>query len=199
MQDCYRKFIFVFFIISTSICTFIKYPDPSLSLQRDSRQRVECDLRTKRPTIPSFNDCEDFLELLSIKSHKEPSGAYSWYGRTIGMCEECIRLPTIVHYGNLKCAALIDVDDKNEKEIDLFGLRDLWLALNGVIGFCWLQERHNGRRYPGSNVAWKAFVRGVEVQQSRRSMGKSPTRGNSTVYLIDLDSQGGSRALFSSR
>ena len=189
MQVCYKNIAFLLLLTSTAICISIRYPESSLSTRKDARQRIECDPRTKRPTNPSFNDCEEFLEHLSIKSHNGPSGAYKWYGRNIGMCDECVKLPTVIHFGNLKCAALIEVDDGNEKEIDIFDLRDLWLALSNVIGFCWLRERHNGRGYPSSHKTWEAFVRGVGVR-SGNFMEIPLHLDNGTMTMIDLDSEG---------
>ena len=155
--------------------------------------RVKCDRRTKPPTIPSFQDCESFLNELAIKSHLEPKGAYKYYGRDLDPCKECVRLPTIIHFGRRKCAALIDVDDDDEKSWSIFGLADLWQALSDMVAVCWLEKKHNGRGYPASQAAWAGFVRGVsprtgflENGTEASWMGLTEGWGNRTVNVIDL-------------
>lgn len=191
MQLCLMNIIFLLLFIATSVCSSLKHPDSSLALQGNIDPFIECDPRTKRPTNPSLNDCEDFLELLNIKSHEELSGAFKRYGRDIGMCDKCVKLPAIIHFGKTKCAALIDVDDKNAKGVDLFDFRELYQALSDVIGLCWLQKKQNGRGYPGFYTAWALLIRGVGVQSGRFREG-SLKRGNRTMSVIDLDSKGGS-------
>ena len=190
MQVCLSGIAFLLLFISTSVCISLKHPDSSLTLQNDLIPFIECDPRTKRPTIPSLNDCEDFLSLLNIRAH-EAAGAYSWYGRNIGTCDDCVKLPAIIYFGKSKCAALIDVDDQAAEGVDYFTLKMLYRALSDVILECWLQEKQNGRGYPGLITAWAGLIRGVGVQSGRFTEG-SLKRGNRTISVIDLDSEGGS-------
>ena len=147
--------------------------------------RISCDARTKPPVEPSFQDCHDFLWDLSIKSHEEPQGAFRWYGRNLGPCVDCVKLPTIIHNRKQKCAALIDVDDKDSLEFSVFDLKELWRALSDMVGVCWLREKHNGRGYPGSQTAWAALVRGIGTRSGVLTQG-SMAHGNKTFGIIDL-------------
>lgn len=121
----------------------------------------ECDARTKPPKDPPVIACNDFLEYLSMKAHSQPRGEYRWYGRNIGPCNECVKLPTIIHHSGLGCATLVDVDDEKEDVPSIFGLSDLRQALSDVLGICWLTKKRNGRGYPGGQAAWAAFTQGV--------------------------------------
>ena len=190
MQVCLSGIAFLLLFISTSVCISPQHPDPSFTLLNDIHPFIECDPRTKRPTIPSLNDCEDFLSLLNIRAH-EAAGAYSWYGRNIGTCDDCVKLPAIIHFGKSKCAVLIDVDEKAAEWVDYFNLKMLYRALSDVILSCWLKEKQNGRGYPGLLTVWAVFIRGVELQSGRFTEG-SLKPGNRTISVIDLDSAGGS-------
>lgn len=94
-------------------------------------------------------------------------------------------LPAIVHIGRHACAAVIDVDDKDEKDFSVFDMKDLWQALSDVVGICWLGEKHNGRGYPGSQTAWTGFVRGVG-SGTAVSLMETMMLGNRTVTILDL-------------
>jgi len=152
----------------------------------------KCDARTRPPTDPSFQDCQDLLWSLSIKAHREPTAAYRWYGRRLDPCDECVKLPTIVHFGRQKCAALIDVDDKHDDEVSIFGLRELWQASSDVVAVCWLGQRHNGLGYPGGHMAWAGFVKGTSlasevlgIEMVRLGDG-TKRRGGRRVTILDL-------------
>jgi len=151
----------------------------------------KCDARTRPPTDPSFKDCQDFLWSLAIKAHREPTAAYRWYGRRLDPCDECVKLPTIIHHGRQKCAALIDVDDKHEDEVSIFGLRELWQALSDVVAVCWLGERHNGLGYPGGQ-AWAGFFKGTSLGSEvlgieMVSLGNgTERRGGRRMSVLDL-------------
>ncbi|KAL8827692.1 MAG: hypothetical protein Q9170_006909 [Blastenia crenularia] len=121
----------------------------------------QCDARTKPPTNPSFYNCQEFLEILSIEASREPRGAYKYYGRHLEPCQLCVKLPVIIHYGTINCAAIIDVDDEHEKDLSIFGIIDLRQALADVVGVCWLGKRCNGRGFPAGMPAWAGFTRGV--------------------------------------
>ncbi len=151
-----------------------------------------CDARTKPPSNPSFQECQDFLWSLSDKAHKEPTAAYKWYGRRLEPCDECVKLPTIVHFGRQKCAALIDIDDEHEDEISIFDLRDLWQALSDVVSVCWLGQRHNGLGFPGGHLAWAGFIKGITlgaevmgIEMLRLGNG-TERRGGRRVSVLDL-------------
>lgn len=153
----------------------------------------ECDARTKPPKDPPVIACNDFLEYLSIKAHRQPRGEYRWYGRKLEPCDQCVKLPTIIHHGDLRCATLIDVDDENEDVPSIFGLSDLRQALSDVLGFCWLVKKRNGRGYPGGQAAWAAFTAGVRPPRleitwkdlvASRSMEQERERRN--VTIIDI-------------
>ena len=98
-------------------------------------------------------------------------------------------MPVILHFGRGKCATLIDVDDDDEKEISIFGLRDLYEALDGVITTCWLNlevvKRSNGRGYPFNGKAWAAFVRGCAD-----GIGGMMRVGNRRVNVVNLTRRG---------
>ncbi|KAL8992858.1 MAG: hypothetical protein Q9169_006779 [Polycauliona sp. 2 TL-2023] len=150
--------------------------------------RIQCDHRTKPPLNPSHQACSSFMDRLSVAAHKEPVGSFKYYARNIGTCSECVDLPAVLHFGRYKCATLIDVDDEYEKELDLFGLHDLWAALNGVVRDCWLnpelRKRSNGRGYPSNFWAWAAFVPGkADLIEGRDGALRI---GNRTVSVIDL-------------
>ena len=148
----------------------------------------QCDPRSNPPTKPSFQDCEAFLWNLSKLSHQD-RGAYKWYGRQLDPCKECVKLPTIIHWKNFRCAAIVDVDDADEEEIVVFGLTDLWRALSDVVGFCWLREQHNGRGYPSGSAVWAALIRGLTIQPGLRvkDMENRAEQRNSTMSVLDLD------------
>ena len=150
--------------------------------------RIQCDGRTERPNDLFFQDCQKFLWDLSLKSHEEIQGSFKWYGRNLGPCEDCVNLPTIVHFGKQRCAGLIDVDDKFKWDFSVFDLKELWQALSDVIRVCWLGEKHNGRGYPGSQTAWAGFVKGVGTNSKAISKG-SLVRGNRTVTILDLSGE----------
>ena len=124
----------------------------------ESRQPL-CDPRTKPPTEPSFQDCQNFLEVLSIRAQQEPPGTFKYYGRNIGSCDECVELPTIIFFKGRRCAALIDVFDKQKRDISIFDLRDLRKALGQLVSQCWLGKRQNGVGFPGDMTAWAGFIR----------------------------------------
>lgn len=172
------------FVALSNLLTFCASVPPthhSLRLQ----PIIKCDARTKPPTNPSFQDCQDFLWDLSIKAHKEPPGAYKWYSRIIEPCSQCVELPTIIHFGNQKCAAIIDSEEKHEKEASIFGLRDLWQALSDVVSVCWLREKHNGIGFPDRQTAWAGFIRGPYPRLSFSSTDFAAL-GSGTVRIIDL-------------
>ncbi|KAI4175129.1 MAG: hypothetical protein LQ343_001890 [Gyalolechia ehrenbergii] len=152
----------------------------------------ECDARTKPPKNPSFSECGAFLEYLSIKAHSQPPGEYRWYGRKIEACTECVKLPSIIHHGRVKCAAIVDVDDEHEDDLSIFGLSDLRQALADVMGICWLAMKHNGRGYPGSQAAWAAFTQGVNPRLRLAWKGittlgyMSQDKEDKNVSVIDL-------------
>ena len=81
------------------------------------------------------------------------------------------------------------MDDAHDSELSIFGLNDLWQALNDVVGLCWLRERHNGKGYPGRQAAWAGFVKGsglgMEVLGSLRW-----AIGNRTTRVLDLREHG---------
>ncbi|KAI4232882.1 MAG: hypothetical protein LQ349_004734 [Xanthoria aureola] len=124
--------------------------------------RVQCDPRTKPPTTPSPQDCATFLSHLLNTARREPPGAYKYYARHIGTCAECVDLPAVLCFGRAsRCAAVVDVDDddgEDETALSIFGLTDLWEALEGVVQRCWLKgdvrKRCNGRGYPANFPAW---------------------------------------------
>ena len=151
--------------------------------------RIQCDARTQRPLKPSFQDCQDFLWALSVKSHQEPIGAFKWYGRNLGPCDDCVQLPTLVSFEGQRCAAVIDVDDKDRRDFSVFDLRELWQALSDVVKVCWLSEKHNGRGYPGSQTAWAGFV-DVGGAKSETLTKASSVRGNRTLNILDLSGEG---------
>lgn len=139
--------------------------------------RIKCDTHTKPPKVPSVKDCEKFLWELSIKAQAEPKGAYKYYARDIDPCKECVKLPTIIHFGALRCATVIDVDDGQEAELSIFGLTDLYAALSQVVGTCWLRQMHNGVGYPAAMAAWAGLIK-----RSNLRLGSS---GNETMDLED--------------
>lgn len=147
-----------------------------------------CDVRTKPPIKPSFQDCQTFLWNLAQRSHKDPQ-AYRWYGRHLDACPECAKLPTIMHWKNLRCAALIDVDDADEREIAVFGLDDLWKALSNMVGKCWLKENHNGRGYPSGAAVWAALTVGVNpnLEVSLKAIDGKRSQENKTLNVLNLD------------
>ncbi|KAL8829160.1 MAG: hypothetical protein Q9191_002173, partial [Dirinaria sp. TL-2023a] len=149
MQAIPRFLLTLFLLLSTVLTLSTSYPP-----------RIKCDTRSKPPKDPSFQDCSEFLWELSIKAHAEPQGSYKWYGREIDACTECVKLPTIIHIGTLKCATVIDVDDARETDLSIFGLTDLNAALSDVIGTCWLRQMHNGVGYPGAQAAWAGLIKG---------------------------------------
>ncbi|KAL8779175.1 MAG: hypothetical protein Q9213_007061 [Squamulea squamosa] len=161
------------------------FPSP-LSLFQSQEPRIRCVPGTKPPTNPSYQSCMAFMWKLSERSNQEPTGAYKWYGRDIGRCSECEDLPAIVHFGAGRCAALIDVDDNHEKDYSIFGLRDLWEALNGVIKECWLnpdpKKKLDGKGYPVKFPAWAIFTKGT----SHLQVDKIINLGNRTMNVLDL-------------
>ncbi|KAL8947959.1 MAG: hypothetical protein Q9222_005806 [Ikaeria aurantiellina] len=176
--------MWIFFLISVllTICTSKPISTPPLR----NAPRIQCDSRTKRPIRPSLNNCETFLENLSILSHKEKPGTFKYYGRNIGPCAQCVQLPTIIHIGKSKCAAVIDVDDKDAKDFSVFDTHDLWQALHAVIGVCWLGKKQDGRGFPNSQTAWAGFNEGIR-SETGGILRKLPGYGNETMSLVDLD------------
>ena len=84
---------------------------------------------------------------------------------------------------------MVDVDDgEDETALSIFGLGDLWEALEGVVQRCWLKgdvrKRCNGRGYPANFPAWAGFVRGVMGGGGEFGGLKV---GNRTVSVIDLE------------
>ena len=84
---------------------------------------------------------------------------------------------------------MVDVDDgADETALSIFGLGDLWEALEGVVQRCWLKgdvrKRCNGRGYPANFPAWAGFVRGVRGGGGGFGGLKM---GNRTVSVIDLE------------
>ena len=151
--------------------------------------RTQCDPRTEPPIRPSFQDCQTFLWDLSIKSHTEPQGTFKWYGRNLGPCDDCVELPTLVYFKDGRCAAVIDVDDKDRQDFSVFDLKDLWQALSGMVEACWLRKRQNGRSYPGSQTAWAGLVEGVGTKPGLLSKA-SLVQGNRSLNMLDLSEQG---------
>ena len=151
--------------------------------------RTQCDPRTAPPIRPSFQDCHEFLWDLSIKSHTEPQGAFKWYGRNIGPCDDCVELPTLVYFKDRRCAAVIDVDDKDRQDFSVFDLKDLWQALSGMVEDCWLRKRRNGRSYPGSQTAWAGLVEGFGTEPGLLTKA-SLVQGNRSLTMLDLSEQG---------
>ena len=151
---------------------------------------IECDPSTKPPRDPTYYECLAFTIRLHQIAKREPPHAYKWYGRNIGTCTECTDLPFKLLLGQSRCAVLIDIDDADEKEVSIFGLRELHGALQGVLEECWLNRiparRCNGRGYPGNMPAWAAFVKG---DIHRPGDQEAMTLGNRTLKVIDL-SQG---------
>lgn len=151
-----------------------------LCLSGDLKQKVLCDRRTLPPKTPSFQACSLFLERLANLARKEPKGAYKWYGRHIDECSECTKLPAYVFFSGMSCATVIDVFDKDENSLSLFGMDDLERSLSAMVGKCWLGDgvyanRHNGIGYPGSQNAWAGLV-------------KAPGHGAIEGYVkMDLD------------
>ena len=183
----------------TSFATCAASPtssQPSLFLPRQDG-RIRCDTRTKPPTRPSFQDCQGFLWDLSVKSHQEPAGAFKWYGYELGPCDDCVELPTLVIFRNRRCAGLIDSDDKNHQDFSVFDLKELWQALSGVVGVCWLGEKHNGIGYPGSQIAWAGLVENIWMN-SEILTKESLVHGNRTLNILDLDGDGTRSAVKSS-
>ncbi|KAL8721899.1 MAG: hypothetical protein Q9181_007610 [Wetmoreana brouardii] len=160
----------------------------------------ECDARTRPPRSPSLLSCENVLWTLRQKAQQEPPGAYKWYGRHLDPCDQCVQLPTIIHFGRKRCAIAIDVDDEHDDEPSIFDLGDLWEALRDVIQVCWMRENHNGRGYPGGQVAWAGFVKGptqgagvlwndtAVLGDEAKALWKNETEhwGNRTMSVLDL-------------
>ena len=161
---------------------------PSLFLPRQN-SRIRCDKRTKPPTMPSFQDCQGFLWDLSVKSHQEPRGAFKWYGHQLGPCENCVELPTLVRFQGRQCAGFIDSDDMDHRDFSVFDLTELWQALSGVVGVCWLEEKHNGIGYPGSQTAWACLVENIWTNSEILAKG-SLVHGNRTLNILDLSGEG---------
>lgn len=161
---------------------------------------IECDPRTKPPTDPTYHECLAFTSRLYLMVKTEPPEAYKYYGRNIGTCSECTDLPFKLLFGQSKCAVLIDIDDADEKELSIFGLRELHGALQGVLEECWLNrnpaKRFNGRGYPGNMPAWAAFVKG-DTHRLRHQ--EATMLGNRTLKVVDLSQGWPKNATSSSR
>ncbi|KAL8772273.1 MAG: hypothetical protein Q9209_002485 [Squamulea sp. 1 TL-2023] len=157
-----------------------------LSLFQGQEPRIQCVPGTKPPTNPSYQSRMAFMWKLSEKSNQEPTGAYKWYGRDTGRCSECEELPAIIHFGAGRCAALIDVNDNHAKDYSIWGLRDLYEALNGVIKYCWLnadpKKKLDGKGYPAKFPAWAIFTKGI----SHLPTDKVTNLGNQTPNVLDL-------------
>lgn len=91
---------------------------------------------------------------------------------------------------------MVDVDDNGEDEtaLSIFGLQDLWEALEGVVQQCWLngnvRKRSNGRGYPTNFPAWAGFGRGKDGLAVVGGGGRGARglrMGNRTVRVIDLE------------
>ena len=185
--------------ILTSLVSCVAHPktsNHSLSI-RFKQHSVQCDSRTKPPIRPSFQDCQGFLWDLSIKSHAEPRGAFKWYGRNIGPCDDCVELPTLVYFKDRRCAAVIDVDNKDRREFSVFDLNELWQALSGVVEVYWLRERQNGIGYPGSQTAWAGLAEGIDTKLGLLTKA-SLVQENRTLNILDLSGQGTKRVVKSS-
>lgn len=146
---------------------------------------IQCDPRTKRPTEPTTQQCRYFLLELWNKASNEPPGAYRWYGRDLDPCDECVRLPSIIHYGHAKCAAVVDVDEEHEKDLSILGLSDLYEALHGVLSVCWMEERKAGRAFPDRQSAWTTFVEGPK-QGKGFSSNETVVLGDRVMSILDL-------------
>lgn len=173
--------LFIHFSVTTAISPSRALGWPAL---------IECDLGTKPPRDPTYHECLAFTIRLHLMAMREPPEAYKFYGRNIGTCSECVDLPFKLLFGQSRCAVLIDINDADEKELSIFGLRELHGALQGVLEQCWLNrnpaKRFNGRGYPGNMPAWAAFVKG---DTHRPGDQEAMTLGNRTLKVIDL-SQG---------
>lgn len=99
---------------------------------------------------------------------------------------------------------MVDVDDddgEDETALSIFGLTDLWEALEGVVQMCWLKgdvrKRCNGRGYPANFPAWAGFVRGKDglaVVGGGRGGTRGWRVGNRTMSVIDLEEGWGGSA-----
>ena len=164
-----------------------------------AKPRTECALGSKPPTNPSYAACQTFLMALAAKAHEEPKGAYRWYGRDLDTCPECVRLPSAVQYGRIKCALLLDVDDEHEKDVAIFGLGDLWSAASEIMGRCWIRKKMDGRAFPEGQSVWARFMPGRETIRGEVGEGVLVSRaedgeregGNGMVRVVDLDRWGG--------
>ncbi|KAL8799522.1 MAG: hypothetical protein Q9182_005831 [Xanthomendoza sp. 2 TL-2023] len=120
--------------------------------------RIECFVEERRPGALAPRDCQRFLARLATDARLEPVGAYKWYGRHLDPCRECVQLPTTVAYGFV-CEARIDVDEEDDQELSIFGLKDLVRALQGVQTECLTRRKRAGRGFPDSQRAWARFIR----------------------------------------
>ncbi|KAL8734046.1 MAG: hypothetical protein Q9166_001807 [cf. Caloplaca sp. 2 TL-2023] len=147
--------------------------------------RIECNERYGLPRNPTPQACQQFLYRLSLEARKEPPGAYQWFGRHLEACDECVRLPAMISYGSYLCAAYIDVDDENEQDLSIFGLKDLFRALQGVKTQCWTQQIRNGRGFPDRQSTWAIFTKGADPQG--KNLGNETLGfGGRTMNFIDL-------------
>ncbi|KAL9581651.1 MAG: hypothetical protein Q9212_003773 [Teloschistes hypoglaucus] len=94
-----------------------------------------------------------------------------------------------MHWKNLRCAAIIDVDDSDDQDIAVFGLDDLWEALSDMVGKCWLKENHNGRGYPSGAAVWAALIPGVtpNLGVSLKAINATRIQQNETLNVLNLD------------
>ncbi|KAL8811656.1 MAG: hypothetical protein Q9200_001626 [Gallowayella weberi] len=147
--------------------------------------RIECSLEIRPPGYLRSRDCERFLYRLAAEARQEPTSAYKWYGRHIDPCPECVQLPAKVTFGFI-CEVKIDVDEADDKELSIFGLRDLVRALQGVEEECWKKRRRTGRGFPDSQKAWATFVKN-EHPTGRALGNETVSFGGQDGELIDLN------------
>ncbi|KAI4247286.1 MAG: hypothetical protein L6R40_001629 [Gallowayella cf. fulva] len=148
--------------------------------------RIECSAHDPPPTHPTPQACQQFLVRLAIEAHKEPLGAYRWYGRQLDSCPECVKLPAVLNYGQNLCAAYLDVDEEDDKTVSIFGLRDVLRALEGVKKRCWSAEKRDGRGFPDAQRVWAMFTIGVHPEIGGRGNGTVEVGGR-RVSFVDLE------------
>ena len=172
--------LYTLVVILTLCFAHPAFDSPSASLTQ-----IKCDKNTKRPSVPTRDDCDHFLEQLYEEAMHEGGQGFHYYGRDVEPCALCVKIPVIVQYPDTYCAALISIDRENDKELSIFSMFEMWQVLKDLMDYCWLLQNQDGKGYPAYQFAWVALVEPTDPDYSI-SGNQTATLGNSTVSVLTL-------------